>query len=207
MRMNGLLLKDWIYLRPAIGMMAVVIVVCMVLFVPWGVSSVAFLVATAMVLLLPVNAMTLDTSSRWERYALALPLSRREILAARYVFSCLCLGAAALVCGAAAVGSVVFLNGYDLLGVSPLVWWNGCVGVALLMLDLMLAVYFVYRMNVGILLFLVLCFAPIAAVYWRHLLISEMLGVWAGIFAVLGLLGLWVSWRVALRAFERWDVS
>ncbi len=70
--MNGLLLKDWIYLRPAIVLMIVVIVFCMVLFIPWGVSSAAFLVAAAMVLLLPVNAMTMDTSSRWDRYALSL---------------------------------------------------------------------------------------------------------------------------------------
>ncbi|MCQ2356055.1 MAG: hypothetical protein MJ014_03405 [Methanocorpusculum sp.] len=47
------------------------------------------------------------------------------------------------------------------------VWWAGCTGAALLMLDLLLAVYFVYRMNVGILLFLVLCFVPTTTVY-RH---------------------------------------
>ena len=203
--MNGLLLKDWIYLRPAIILMIIVIVFCMVLFVPWGVSSAAFLVAAAMVLLLPVNAMTMDTSSRWDRYALSLPLSRREILAARYVFSCLCLGAAALICGAAVAGSVVFLNGYDLLGVSPLVWWTGCTGAARLMLDLLLAVYFVYRMNVGILLFLVLCFVPTATVYWHNLLTPDVFGIIAVLLAVLGPAGLWVSWRVSLRAFERWD--
>lgn len=42
--MNGLLLKDWIYLRRTIVMVTVVIVFCMVLFVPWGVSSAEFLV-------------------------------------------------------------------------------------------------------------------------------------------------------------------
>ncbi|HJK78142.1 ABC-2 transporter permease [Methanocorpusculum vombati] len=205
--MNGLLLKDWIYLRRTIVMVTVVIVFCMVLFVPWGVSSAEFLVAAAMVLFLPVTAMTMDTSSRWERYALSLPLSRREILAARYVFSCLCLGAAAVICGAAAAGSVVFLGGYDLLGVSPLIWWAGCTGAALLMLDLLLAVYFVYRVNVGILLFLVLCFVPTAAVYWHDLLTPDVFGVIAALLAILGLAGLWVSWRVSLRAFERWDVT
>ncbi|MDR0980376.1 MAG: ABC-2 transporter permease [Methanocalculaceae archaeon] len=147
----------------------------------------------------------MDTSSRWERYALSLPLSRREILAARYAFALLCLGAAALICGVAAVGSVMFLNGYDLLEVSPLIWWAGCIGLALLMLDLMFAVYFVYRINIGIILFLVVCVVPVTAVYWRDLLKPEVIGVWAVIFAVLGLLGLWISWRISLRSFERWD--
>ena len=139
--MNGLLLKDWISLRTSIVLVAIVFVFCTALFVPWGVSSVAFLIGIAMALLLPVNAMTLDTASRWERYVLALPLSRREILAARYQFAYLCLGAVALICGIAAVASVLFLDGYDLLGVSPMIWWAGCVGIALLILDLMLAVY------------------------------------------------------------------
>lgn len=57
--MNGLLLKDWIYLRKAIVLMALVIVVGMVIFVPQGVSSAAFLIAGAMVLTLSVNAMTI----------------------------------------------------------------------------------------------------------------------------------------------------
>lgn len=140
------------------------------------------------------------------RYALSLPLSHREILGTRYAFSCLCLGAAALICGAAAAGSVVFLNGYDLCWESRhWFWWAGCTGAALLMLDLLLAVYFVYRMNVGILLFLVLCFVPTATVYWHDLLTPDVFGVIAVLLAVLGPAGLWVSWRVSLRAFERWD--
>ena len=205
--MNGLLLKDWISLRTSIVLVAIVFVFCTALFVPWGVSSVAFLIGIAMALLLPVNAMTLDTASRWERYVLALPLSRREILAARYQFAYLCLGAVALICGIAAVASVLFLDGYDLLGVSPMIWWAGCVGIALLILDLMLAVYFVYRMNIGILLFVVVCFVPTLAVYVQDLMVPALLAPLALGLLLAGLLGLWISWRVALQAFERWDAA
>ena len=120
--MNGLLLKDWISLRTSIVLEVIVFVFCTALFVPWGASSVAFLIGIAMALLFLVNAMTLDTASRWERYVLALPLSRREILASRYQFAYVCLGVVALICGIAAVVSVLFLDGYDLLGVSPLIW-------------------------------------------------------------------------------------
>ncbi|HJJ97731.1 MAG TPA: ABC-2 transporter permease [Methanocorpusculum sp.] len=205
--MNGLLLKDWISLRTAIVLVVIVFVFCTVLFVPWGVSSVAFLIGIAMALLLPVNAMILDTASRWERYVLALPLSRREILAARYQFAYLCLGVVALICGIAAVVSVLFLDGYDLLGVSPLIWWTGCMGVALLILDLMLAVYFVYRMNIGILLFVVVCFVPTLAVYVQDLMVPALLSPLALVLLLAGLLGLWISWRVALQAFECWDAA
>lgn len=204
--MNGLLLKDWISLRRALLGIAGMLVVCTALFVPLGVSSLAFLIPAALVVLLPVHAMSLDVVGRWERYALALPLSRREILAARYQFSLLCLGAVALFCGAVAVVSVMVLHGFDLIGVSPLIWWAGCIGVALLMLDMLLAVFFVYRVNVGILLFLVLCLTPPLVVYFRDLLTPEVISSIALVTAAAGLLGLWVSWRVALRAFERWDV-
>ena len=205
--MNGLLLKDWISLRTAIVLVVIVFLFCTALFVPWGVSSVVFLIGIAMALLLPVNAMTLDTASRWERYVLALPLSRREILAARYQFAYLCLGVVALICGIAAVVSVLFLDGYDLLGVSPLIWWTGCMGVALLILDLMLAVYFVYRMNIGILLFVVVCFVPTLAVYVQALMVPALLSPLALGLLLAGLLGLWISWRVALQAFECWDAA
>ena len=153
--MNGLLLKDWISLRTAIVLVVIVFLFCTALFVPWGVSSVVFLIGIAMALLLPVNAMTLDTASRWER----------------------------------------------------LIWWTGCMGVALLILDLMLAVYFVYRMNIGILLFVVVCFVPTLAVYVQDLMVPALLSPLALVLLLAGLLGLWISWRVALQAFECWDAA
>ena len=70
------------------------LVICMVhlygtvvLFVPLCVNSLEFLIPAAMVVLLSVNTMSLDAAGRWERYALALPLYNREILATRYQFS------------------------------------------------------------------------------------------------------------------------
>ena len=111
------------------------------------------------------------------------------------------------VCGIHVVVSVLFLDGYDLLGVSPLFWWTGCMGVALLILDLMLAVYFVYRMNIGILLFVVVCFVPTLAVYVQDLMVPALLSPLALVLLLAGLLGLWISWRVALQAFECWDAA
>ena len=205
--MNGLLLKDWISLRTAIVLVIIVFVFCTALFVPWGVSSVALLIGTALALLLPFTALTLDTARRRARSVLALCLRSMLALAACIPFEYLCLGVVALICGIAAVVSVLFLDGYDLLGVSPLIWWTGCMGVALLILDLMLAVYFVYRMNIGILLFVVVCFVPTLAVYVQDLMVPALLSPLALVLLLAGLLGLWISWRVALQAFECWDAA
>ena len=59
--MNGLLLKDWISLRTAIVLVVIVFLFCTALFVPWGVSSVVFLIGSAWALPPQPSAVTRDT--------------------------------------------------------------------------------------------------------------------------------------------------
>lgn len=75
--------------------------------------------------LMAANVMTMDASCHWERYALALPLTRRGILAARYRFGLLCFAAAEAICCAAAILARIFLppGHADLLGMFPR--WSG----------------------------------------------------------------------------------
>ncbi|MDU9376181.1 hypothetical protein McpSp1_07730 [Methanocorpusculaceae archaeon Sp1] len=207
--MNGLILKDWLYLRKAFLILGGASVIIAGFLVPLGIGCVSYLIMAFFAVLMPLNAMTMDTTSRFDRYALALPRTRREIVAARYQFGLLCFGAVATLCFASALLAEIFLPAghADLLGISPLVWWIGIMGGALLVFDVTLAVFYRYRMNIGVFAVIFVAILPNLAVYAPYMMIQPMVGWIAAALAVAGLVGLPVSWRVSLAAYERWDVN
>lgn len=209
--MNGLILKDWLYTRTAFLISGGLVIVLAGFLVPLGVGGVIYLGAAYLVVLLSANVMTMDTSSHWERYALILPLTRREILAARYRFSLLCFAMAAMFCLVAAVLARIFLppGSADLLGISPLAWWAGTMGVALLLFDILFAVYYRYRKNVGVYVVVFITVLLNIGVYlpWMSGAHASDGVALALVLAAAGLAGLWVSWRTAATAYEKWDAD
>ncbi|MDV0443932.1 ABC-2 transporter permease [Methanorbis rubei] len=207
--MNGLILKDWLYLRKVFLILGGATVILAGFLVPMGLGCISYMIMAFFAVLMPVNAMSIDGVSRFDRYALALPRTRREIAAARYQFGLLCFGAAAAFCFAAAVLAQIFLPAghADLLGISPLIWWAGIMGGTLLVLDVTLAVFYRYRVNISVVAIIAVAILPNLVVYMPDLMKQPMVGWIAVVLAVAGLAGLWVSWRVSLAAYERWDVN
>ena len=85
--MKGLFLKEFysvnVYKKSMLLMLAVIVVMSFAL--PLGGSYVPTMVMVYMVMTL-MNLFALDDSSKWDRYAVSLPLSRWSIVAVRYLF-------------------------------------------------------------------------------------------------------------------------
>lgn len=85
--MKGLFLKELysinVYKKNMLLMLAVIIVMSFAL--PLGGTYVPTMVMVYMLMTL-MNLFALDDSSKWDRYAVSLPLSRRGIVAVRYLF-------------------------------------------------------------------------------------------------------------------------
>lgn len=81
-----------------------------------GIFNLSFVVAFIQVimLMLPISAFSFDEAAKWERYAMALPLSRRTVVGARYLFVLLMLLSAAAF-GMAAVVLMSFVNPGDVI--------------------------------------------------------------------------------------------
>lgn len=87
--MKGLLLKDFYNLRPQLGSYAIVLVFYAVIsFMNNSYTMFGAMLGTFS-LLLPLTSMALDERSGWEKYALSLPIKRRDIVLSRYLYSML----------------------------------------------------------------------------------------------------------------------
>ncbi|MCZ0863034.1 ABC-2 transporter permease [Methanocorpusculum vombati] len=82
--MNGLLYKDLLNLNPTMKYLAFMALIFCVVFIPLGNELPVYIILIMFGATLPVTAISFDTAARWDKYAASLPLSRREIVAARY---------------------------------------------------------------------------------------------------------------------------
>lgn len=99
--MTGLIMKDFLVMRKGMKSYLLMIVIYVVL--AWlGVFNYSFVTTFVQVMLmvLPISAFVYDEQSKWDRYAMSLPLGRGKVVGARYLFVLiltLCTMAAGLV--------------------------------------------------------------------------------------------------------------
>lgn len=99
--MKGLLLKDWYQVRT--NMKAMYLTVAFVLAI-WALStssSYVFPVSYAAIFLgiLPVNLLTYDQNSGWIEYGWTLPVSKKTLVAEKYLIGLFCAAAAVVIGG------------------------------------------------------------------------------------------------------------
>lgn len=88
--MTGLIMKDFLVskrsLKAYLGIMLFYAVLTFM-----GVFSISFVTAfvSVMLIMLPIGAFSYDEAAKWDRYAMALPLGRRAVVGARYLFTLL----------------------------------------------------------------------------------------------------------------------
>lgn len=88
--MTGLIAKDFLVskrsLKAHLGIMLFYAVLTFM-----GVFNISFVTAfvSVMLIMLPIGAFSYDEAAKWDRYAMALPLGRRAVVGARYLFTLL----------------------------------------------------------------------------------------------------------------------
>lgn len=88
--MTGLIVKDMMVskrsLKAYFGIMLFYAVLTFL-----GVFNISFVTAfvSVMLIMLPIGAFSYDEAAKWDRYAMALPLGRRAVVGARYLFTLL----------------------------------------------------------------------------------------------------------------------
>ena len=94
--MQGLLLKDFYNLKKTMGLLAVMLVVFGVVFIPQGgglFAGMAILMGTT----LTISTMSYDHMAKWDVYALSMPVSRRQMVGEKYLFMLIAAGAGTLI--------------------------------------------------------------------------------------------------------------
>jgi len=102
--MTGLILKDFLVMRRAMRSYLIFLAFYGALALTGMFDlSVVTAMLQVMLLMLPISAFSYDEYAGWDRYAMALPLGRRQVVGARYLFALLLALCAAAIGMAASV--------------------------------------------------------------------------------------------------------
>lgn len=99
--MKGLLLKDWYQVRSSMKTMYLAVAVVLIIWMFGSSSSYVFPVSYAAVFLgiLPVNLLAYDQSVGWVEYGQTLPVSKKTLVAEKYLIGLFCAAAAVVIGG------------------------------------------------------------------------------------------------------------
>ena len=99
--MKGLLLKDWYQVRSSMKTMYLAVAVVLIIWMFGSSSSYVFPVSYAAIFLgiLPVNLLTYDQSVGWVEYGQTLPVSKKTLVAEKYLIGLFCAAAAVVIGG------------------------------------------------------------------------------------------------------------
>lgn len=153
--MKGLLLKDLLNLKQMARVWSLLLAVFIV--IGFAQRSPAYVGGMLMMLtlLLPMNALAYDENAKWDRYALTMPFSRRDLVMSKYLLAVL---------GAAATSAITLLCGL-VMGVSAAeaLWMTGlflALGIGLS--AVILPVLFRFGVQKGRMVMLLIVLLPMA---------------------------------------------
>lgn len=86
--MTGLMVKDFLVMRKSIKTYILFLAFYFVM-AALGIFPISFITAMVqiIIMMLPLSAFSYDEMSKWDRYAFSLPLGRRVVAGARYLFA------------------------------------------------------------------------------------------------------------------------
>lgn len=211
--MTGLIIKDFLILRKTLKSYLLIICIYAAL-AALGMFSISFVAAfiSVMVMILPISAFAYDEQAGWDRCAMSLPLGRRRVVTARYLFI---LFTALVSFAGGAVISVVMAMAKAGDVIELLATILTTVGVGLVVSAILLPLcYKLGAERARPYLYLVL-FLPMAAIFLAYRMgvhadtsaLDRMSpGAQLGFFTLIPLAGLAliaVSWLISCRVVER----
>lgn len=98
-QLPGLMLKDLLNLRPMTKTLLLMFFIFGVIFIPMGNSMTVYFLLMIFAALLPMIFFLMDDLAKWDRYALTMPVSRKEIVRSKYLLMLMFFVIAFLVSG------------------------------------------------------------------------------------------------------------
>lgn len=83
--MSGLMLKDLFNLRPMAKTLILMFFIFGVIFIPMGNIMTVYFLLMIFAALLPMTSLTMDDLAKWDRYALTMPVTRKDIVKSKYL--------------------------------------------------------------------------------------------------------------------------
>lgn len=151
--MSGLILKDLLNLKKQSKIyMAFIIFYGFLAFTSKDTSFLGGIVCIFCAML-PITALAYDERSNWDRYALSMPISRKDIIISKYLLGILCSFLGFLICFLFNIFSNSLSN--ETLALSLLFF-----GIAILLISILLPILFKFGVEKGRLIMMIVIFSP-----------------------------------------------
>ena len=206
--MKGLLLKDWYQVRTSMKAMYLTVAFVLVIWVFSTSSAYVFPVSYAAVFLgiLPVNLLAYDQSVGWVEYGQTLPVSKKTLVAEKYLIGLFCAAAAVGLSGVSC--GVIVLLGKPLPDAPVSIWMEFGVLAILLMNGIMLPLYYRFGPEKARMLYM-LMFAGMGAMLGGGIALMDAFSGASAAVLVSGLLAAAlvlyaVSWRVSVAWYGKY---
>lgn len=196
--MKGLLLKD----LKTLGAQAKILFLLLAFYLVFSVAQRDYSMLSVMVsvfgAILPITALAYDERGKWERYALTMPISRRDLVLSKYLLGLLLLGGGFLLSVACQL-----LGGADVL--SAVVSSLQSLSIGALMLSVTLLASFRFGVEKGRFVMMLAVFLPSAVVLSVGRLASAALWVerLLNLLPVIAAAALLLSAMMAVRIYAK----
>ncbi|MDO9522176.1 MAG: ABC-2 transporter permease [Methanocorpusculum sp.] len=85
--LSGLMLKDLLNLRPMTKTLVFMFLIFGIVFIPMGNTMTVYFLLMIFAALLPMTSLTMDDMAKWDRYALTMPVTRKDIVTSKYLMT------------------------------------------------------------------------------------------------------------------------
>ena len=206
--MKGLLLKDWYQVRTSMKTMYLTVAFVLVIWVFSTSNAYVFPVSYAAIFLgiLPVNLLTYDQSVGWVEYGRTLPVSKKTLVAEKYLIGLLCTAVSAalngIFCG------IRFWMGKPLPAM-PIGLLLGAGAASILLINgIMLPLYYRFGAEKARMLYM-LMFAGMGAALGGGMVLMDAVPEPGAAIAIVGVLAAVlalyaVSWRVSVAWYGKY---
>ena len=101
--MSGLMMKDLFNLRPMAKTLILMFFIFGIIFIPMGNVMTVYFLLMIFAALLPMTSLTMDDLAKWDRYALTMPVTRKDIVTSKYllmiIFFCVSIVISGIIAG------------------------------------------------------------------------------------------------------------
>lgn len=157
--MRGLILKDLMNLKRHSRIYLVLIIFYFILGVLGGNKDMFnIMMVMGVAVMLPITALAYDERSKWDKYALTMPISRNKLVLSKYILTLILLVAAFIVC---VLTSIFFTDtSFTEIVLVNLVTFS----IGILMMSFILPIMFKFGVEKGRILMMIILFTPTAII-------------------------------------------
>ena len=201
--MKGLIIKDLMNLKRQARILIIFVAFYVILAMTTKNSSVFGIVVAVICAILPVTALSFDERAKWDKYALSMPVSRRDIVMGKYMLGLLLTGAALII---NLIFNLLLEHGTPLGEILLTCVEYSAAGI--IILSLILPFMFLFGVEKGRLIMMLILFVPAGLIILLSTLNVPMPGkdalsllLWIVPFAAIVLFC--ASLMISLKAFKR----